>query len=179
VQVQIEIESSKPLGSLPVAVWNIPLQAAGLNVVKTSGGTRFVPIVDGSTENLHGLVVCKDVLPGKTVRKVQIQGVSRKPINPTLQIGSQVAGRMFLRNGVPYVYLWLVARDLPRGTLKIDTPKGRNVTVHYNNGKTQTAKNGALTVKFDQSWSTESPLIMGMTSDELARSAKFESGEGK
>ncbi|MEN6368005.1 MAG: hypothetical protein ABFC88_14465 [Thermoguttaceae bacterium] len=174
VQVRIEIESSKPFESLPIAVWNIPLQAAGLNVAKTSESTRFVPIVDGSTENLHGLVVCKDISPGKTTRFVEIRGASRGPVDPTLRIGDHVAGRMFLRNGVPYVYLWLVARDSTRGTLKIDTPKGRNITVHYNNGKTQAARNGTLIVKFDQSWSTESPLVMGMTSAELARSAKFE-----
>ncbi|MEN6406583.1 MAG: hypothetical protein ABFC77_08940, partial [Thermoguttaceae bacterium] len=178
-QIQIEIESSKPLGSLPVAVWNIPLQAAGLNVTKTSDKARFVPIVDGSTENLHGLVVCKNISPGKTTRFIPIQGVSRDPIDPTLQIGAQVAGRMFLRNGVPCVYVWLATKDATRGSLKINMPKGKKVTVHYNNGKIREARNGELTVNFDRTWSTESPLITGLTSAELAKSAKFESGAGK
>ena len=173
-RIRIEIESSKPLRRLPVAAWNIPLQAAGLKAVETSDHARFVGIVDGSTENLHGLVVCENVLPGKSVRKVCLQGASREPVVPTLHIGRHVAGRMFLRNGVPSVYLWRVAEDAPDGTLTISVPAGRKAAVHYNNGKIDEVEGGVLTVRFDRTWFTESPMITGLTQKELASMATFE-----
>ncbi len=173
-EIRIEIESSKPLRRLPVAAWNIPLQAAGLKAVETSDHARFVGIVDGSTENLHGLVVCENVLPGKSVRKVCLQGASREPVVPTLHIGRHVAGRMFLRNGVPSVYLWRVAEDAPDGTLTISVPAGRKAAVHYNNGKIDEVEGGVLTVRFDRTWFTESPMITGLTQKELASMATFE-----
>jgi hypothetical protein len=173
-RIQIEIDSPKPLRRLPVAAWSIPLQAAGLKATKASDHTRFIAIVDGSTENLHGLVVCESITPGKSVRNVNLQGASRKSIDPTLQIGPHVAGRMFLRNGVPYVYLWRVAKDATDGILKISVPADRKATVHYNNGKIEKAESGVLTVRFDQTWFTESPMIAGLTQDELASMATFE-----
>ena len=162
-RIQIEIESSKPLQRLPVAAWNIPLRAAGLKVAETSGDTRFVTIVNGSTENLHGLIVCEHVLPGKTSRKVRLQGASRASVDPTLPIGQHVVGRMFLRNGVPYAYVWRIAEDGPEGVLKISVPAGRRVAVHYNDGKVEKAEGSVLAVRLDRTWATESPLIMGLT----------------
>jgi hypothetical protein len=173
-RIQIEIDSPKPLNRLPVAAWNIPLRAAGLKAAKTSDHARFVTIVDGSTENLHGLVVCENVVPGKSVRSVRLQGTPREPVEPTLQIGRQVAGRMFLRNGVPYVYLWRVGKDAPDGVLTIRVPVGRKAAVHYNNGKINETAGGVLTVKFDRTWFTESPMITGLTQKELTSTATFE-----
>ena len=173
-QVRIEIESPKPFDRLPVAVWNIPLAAAGLKVAETSEKARFITIVDGSTENLCGVVVCESIVPGKSIRTVRLQGAPHEPVDPTVRVGQHVAGRMFLRNGVPYVYLWRVAEKAPEGVLHIRVPGGRRVTVHYNDGKIEQAEGGALAVKLDRTWATESPLVMGLTQKELASMATFE-----
>jgi hypothetical protein len=173
-RIQIEITSPRPLARLPVAVWNIPLKAAGLKVMGTSDKARFVPIVDGSTENLCGLVVCENISPGKSTRTVRLQGERREPVDPAVRVGQHVAGRMFLRNGIPYVYLWRIAEGSPEGVLGIKVPAGRNVTVHYNDGKTERAERGVLRVKLDRTWPTESPLVMSLTPNELASLATFE-----
>jgi len=174
VGIQIDIESPKLLGCLPVAVWSIPLKAAGLNIAKTSENARFISIVDGSTGNLHGLDVCKNIVPGKNMYNVILQGSAREPVDPVLHIGRHVAGRLFLRNSIPHVYLWLSAKDSPEGVLKITVPQGRKVSVHYNSGKVEESQGGVLLVKLDRNWTTESPMITGLTNQELAASSVFE-----
>jgi len=173
-QIQIEIESPKPLARVPVAAWNIPLKTAGLKVAETSKEARFITIVDGSTENLCGVVVYENVVPGRSIRTVRLQGAPREPVDPTVRVGQHVAGRMFLRNGVPYVYLWRVAEKAPEGVLNIRVPGGRRVAVHYNDGKIEQAAGNVLAVKLDRTWATESPLVMGLTQKELASMATFE-----
>lgn len=118
-------------------------------MVETSEKAHFVTIVDGSTENLCGLIVCEDVLPGKNSRTVRLQGKRREPVDPAVRVGQHVAGRMFQRSGIPYVYLWRVAESSPEGVLGIKVPTGRNVTVHYNDGMTERAEGGVLRVKLD------------------------------
>jgi len=177
INVQMEIEASKPFDCLPVAAWNIPLKATGLNVVKASSNARFISIVDGSTENLHGLVISKDIVPGKNTRNVLLQGSARGFLDPTVRIGPHVAGRMFLRNGIPHVYLWLSAKDAPEGVLKVSVPHDRRLSVHYNNGKIEETQGGILVVKLDRTWTTESPMLTGLTNQELVSCATFESAK--
>jgi len=174
VLVRVTVETSRRLTSLPLAVWRIPLAPDGLEVVAVPENVRFVPMVDGSTGNLHAAVVGERVSPGITVWWVHLRGTPRTPLDPAVQIGQHVRGRMFLRDATPFVYLWLADQSAPAGRLKVQVPTGRKAAVHYNDGKRDEASGGLLTVVLDREWQHESPFIAGLTAEELQSSAQFE-----
>jgi hypothetical protein len=80
---------------------------------------------------------------------------------------------MFVRNEVPYVYLWLVDGS-PKGVLKIRVPAGRRASVHNNDGRTDESSGGELTVVLDGAWQHTSPLVTGITAAEMQGWATFE-----
>ena len=91
-----------------------------------------------------------------------------------MQIGPHVFGRVFLRNTVPCVYLWLAEAGTPNGVLKIRVPAGRRASMHDNDGRTEESSGGELTVVLDRAWQRESPLVIGLTAAELQTLATFE-----
>ena len=93
---------------------------------------------------------------------------------PAVQIGPDVLGRMFMRNGVPYVYLWRAAAGTPNGILKIRLPAGRRASVHNNDGHTEESTGGELTVVLDGAWQHTSPLVTGLSAAEIQTFATFE-----
>ena len=77
VRIQIEIDVGE--AALAVAGCRLESPAASGRAESASKrpiNARFIPIVDGSTENLYGLVVCEKVLPGKNIRTVRLQGAA-------------------------------------------------------------------------------------------------------
>jgi hypothetical protein len=173
-RIRIEITSPKRLQTLPVAVWQIPLHKDGLTVAGSSSNVRFIPVVDGSTDNLHAVIVCHDVGEGTTVANVELHGTTRQPLEPILHLGPHVVGRIFMRNAVPYAYLWLADNGVTAGTLKIRIPTGKSGRLHYNDGREEESAAGLLTVTLDQSWQHAAPLLSGLTASELAENATFE-----
>ena len=143
-------------------------------MANASPNARFVSVVDGSTENVCGIVVCRDIPIGKSTQQVRLQGVGRKPFDAVVQLGPHVAGRVFLRNGVPYTYLWL-SDDLPTaGILKIHVPGGKLARVHYNDGRTDESSDGLLRVTLDPTWQHTAPFVSGLTPAALTANATFE-----
>ncbi len=169
--VTFTVDSPKAFGFLPLAVWRIPLSGRGLEVESPKNG-RFIPIVDGSSGNLHGVAVCRDVKPGRNEWTFQLKGEARPFEDPQIAIGGLVLGRMFLRNGVPHAYVWL-AEGAANCRLTINVPKGRKVQVHYNDGATGETTGGALDVKVGKDWPLKSPMIIGLTKQELLQNTKL------
>jgi hypothetical protein len=176
VRIVVRLDAPRPIASLPVAVWRVPLDPVGLKATAATPAARCIPMVDGSTGNAHAVVVCDGVPRGVSTWTVELQGRARKPLCPDVEIGGQVRGRMFLRHGVPCVYLWLAEPGTPSGLLKIQLPAGRKATVRDNDGRTRDAADGQLTVTLDRAWQHESPLVTGLSAAEIAARARFETG---
>lgn len=174
VEIAVAVDTPRPLPVLPVAAWRVPLAPDGLRTIAASAGARYITTVDGSTGNTHGVVVCEAVPQGRSTWTVRLQGQPRQTLNPCVQIGPHVRGRMFLRDGVGHIYLWLAETSTSSGVLTIRVPPGRNVSIHNNDGQTQEPVGGQLTVVLDRDWRHESPLVIGLTAEELQSLAAFE-----
>jgi len=173
-EAQVVIESVRPLPMLPVALWRIPLDPQTLGKVTTSAHARYVRVVDGSTGNLHGVLVCSKVPTGRSVWTVKFKGELRTPVIAEIHIGNQVSGRFFPRANGPSAYVWLTDTNAVGGVLTVQVPDGRAATLHYNNGQTEQTVGGALQVKLDHTWQHQSPLITGLTTAEIQTEAQFQ-----
>jgi hypothetical protein len=173
-EAQVVIESPRPLPILPVALWRIPLDPQTLGTVKASAHSRYVRVVDGTTGNLHGVLVCSKVPTGRSVWTVKSKGKLRTPLIAEINIGSQVSGRFFPRANGPSAYVWLTDEHAVGGVLTIQIPDGRTVTLHYNDGQTEQTVGGALQVKLDRTWQHQSPMIAGLTTAEIQAEAQFQ-----
>jgi hypothetical protein len=159
---------------LPVALWRIPLNPQTLGRIEPSRHARYVRVVDGTTGNLNGVLVCNQVPSGRSVWTVKLQGKARTPFVAEIHIGTQVSGKYFPRANGPSAYLWLTDKEGADGVLTIPVPAGRTVTVHYNDGRTEETVGGALQVKLDHTWQHESPMITGLTPAEIQAEAQFQ-----
>ena len=170
-EVRVVIESPRALPALPVALWRIPLDSQTLGQIKSSRHTRFVRVVDGTTGNLNGVLVCDQVPSGRSVWTVQLQGEQRAPIDAAIHIGDKVSGRFFPRANGPSAYVWLSDKQMADGVLTIPVPAGRQATVHYNDGQTEQTTGGSLRVKLNHTWQHQSPMITGLTVAEIQAGA--------
>lgn len=169
-EIRITLETPESLGALPVAVWNLPLDPGTVKVKSCSRGSRFIPMTDGSSGNLHGVVVIEKVPAGKTVWTVELKG-KRRATRDALFTTGPISGRMFRRDdGTEQAYLWLEEKLPYGGELRIPATSG---SVHYGNGSAASASNGLLRVRFTSEWFRESPRLSGVTREQLL-SAKFE-----
>ena len=171
VTVKVVIDSPKAFAFLPIAVWRIPLAGKGLTS-QGPGNGRFIPIVDGATENLHGLAVCRDVKAGHGEWTYELKGTPRPFMDPEIHIGHSVLGRIFVRDGVPHAYVWLINGERD-GMLSIKVPPGRHVRVHYNDGTGEEVTGGAIQVRIGQDWSIKSPMITGLEAREVETCAMW------
>lgn len=168
----------RDVDALPLAVWRLPLEADACEVVAVSEGARFVPVVDGSTGNLHGIIVCDRVTAGTHTWTIRLRGKASAPVKPAFHIGSNVAGRSFLRaSGETTAYVWLDGPGAPDGILTVTVAAGRAASVKYNDGTTAAAEEGVLRVRLDRDWRHESPMITGLTAAEIAARGVFRAGE--
>ena len=174
VTANVNIDSLRDLDILPLGIWRIPLKAGTCEATKFPRNTRFVPVVDGSTDNLHGVLVCKNVLKGRTAFTIQFSGKSGQPLEPCFHVGDDVRGRCFYRPSGTTAYVWLADECKRTGTLTIRIPSGHKANLHYNNGQTAQPHNGVLQVKLDRAWHHESPMITGMTAAEIQAGAEFQ-----
>lgn len=165
LEISVEIETPRALSSLPVALWNVPL-GLSWKVKDISEGVRFVPIVDGSSGNSHGLLVGENIGPGKIRWKVVLQGLGQKVRETQIAIGNDVKGRLFYRGDAPRAYLWLCGEHV--GSLSIPVPAGRTVSVHYNDGSTEISRDGMIRITLDKAWLHQSPLVYGLDAAELS-----------
>jgi hypothetical protein len=173
-EARVMIESPRPLPMLPVALWHIPLDPQTLGTVKASAHARYVRVVDGSTGNLHGVLVCSKVPAGRSVWTVKFEGELRTPLMAEIHIGTQVSGRFFPRANGPSAYVWLTDAHVGSGVLTIQVPDGRAVTLHYNDGQTEQTVGGTLLVKLNRTWQHQSPMIIGLTAAEIQAEAQFQ-----
>ena len=172
--IQVTVDSPRDLNSLPVGIWRIPLRAGSSKVAKVPKGARFVPVVDGSTDNLHGLIVLDHVKKGHKTLTIRLSGEPRTPLEPGFNVGSDVKGRSFQRaSGVTTAYVWLENSFQGTGTLTVRVPSGRQASVHYNDGRLEEAHDGILRIKLDRAWQQTSPMIIGLTAAEIQTSAEF------
>jgi hypothetical protein len=174
VTVKVSIDSPKAYAFLPVAVWRIPLSGKGLKSHGPENG-RFIPIIDGSTDNLAGIAVCRDVKAGHGEWSYTLKGRARAFVDPDIRVGKEVAGRVFIRDGVPHAYLWL-ANGENDGTVSIKAPAERHVTVHYNDGTGAEVTGGSVDVRLGKDWMNKSPMVTGMNAAELEAGATWKGG---
>jgi hypothetical protein len=179
ITVRMHVDSPRDLGALPVAVWRIPLRAEGCEVVETSRGARFLRVVDGSTGNLHGVLVCERVPKGSRSWTVRLRGQLQPPLEPNFRIGDDVRGRSFQRATGTTAYVWLVEASQRTGTLALRVPAGRQASVHYNDGRIEQPRDGILQVVLDRTWQHESPMISGLTAAEIQAASRFEPATAK
>ena len=172
--VQIVLRSPAPIASLPIAAWNLPLSAEGLSVAEISDRTRATPIVDGSTGNLSAVVICDEVPAGVSRRTVRLRGAPRRPLDPVVQVGAHVGGRVFMRDQGPSIYVWLARDGSPEGTLKVRVPDGRSVHAQDNAGNLIEPRDGLLVIPMKRDWQHQSPRIVGLTAEEFRASADYE-----
>jgi hypothetical protein len=173
VEVSVTVDAPRVIATLPVAVWRVPLAPSGITATAQQGNARYVAVTDGSTGNSHGVVVLNNVPKGRSKWSVVVKGQTRTPLQPQVQIGAHVRGRMFLRNEAPQIYVWLTDAQAPSGVLKIRVPEARIASVHYNDGKVERSIGGELPVVLDRNWRHESPLITGLTAEELQSLSSF------
>jgi hypothetical protein len=171
VRVAVVVDSPRAYSFLPIAVWRIPFAGKGLSV-ESPANARFLPIVDGSTGNLHGVAVCREVKAGRNEWIFELKGEARPFEDPQIVLGDSVLGRMFLRNSVPHAYLWLAEGAAP-ARLTITAPSNRKVQVHYNDGTTEETTGGTLSVRLSGDWPTKSPMVIGLTNQELRDNAQL------
>jgi hypothetical protein len=165
---EIRIHSDREVDLLPLAVWDIPLQAESCKET-TSRDLRFLPILDGSSGNLHGIVECSNVPAGTSTRIVQVQGVPREPVQTTVAIGDSIQGRSFLRGDTPHVYLGMTKGKNTK--VSVIVPPGRTVYVQYNDESRVEPVDGKLEIKLNNEWPPFNPAwcprIVGMTAKEV------------
>ena len=176
VVVRAHVDSPRDLGALPLGLWRIPLRAEGCEVAEPAKGARFVRVVDGSTGNLHGVLICERVPKGSRSWTVRLRGQPQPPVEPNFRIGDDVRGRMFQRATGTTAYVWLTESSQRTGTLTLRVPTGRQASVHYNDGRIEQPHEGILQVVLDRTWQRESPMISGLTAAELQAGARFEPG---
>ena len=173
-EARVVIESPRAWPVLPVAFWRIPLDPDALGRIKTSRHARFVRVVDGTTGNLNGVLVCNQVPAGRSVWTVKLQGEPRAQLVAGIQLGKEVSGRYFPRQNGPSAYLWLTDEKGVAGVLAIQVPAGRLATLHYNDGQREQTVGGVLQVKLDHTWQHQSPMITGLTTKEIQAGAQFQ-----
>lgn len=174
VQLCIQVEAPRAIAALPVALWRIPLATEGLSVAEASPHARFVRVVDGSTGNVHGVVVCNQVPKGRNTWTLRLRGQSRTPLEPTFRIGDNVRGRSFQRASGTTAYVWLEPSSKQTGTLVLRVPPGRQASVHTNDGHLEPSRDGVLRITLDHAWQHQSPMIAGLTAAEIQAGAAFQ-----
>jgi hypothetical protein len=165
---EIRIQADRALPLLPLAVWDIPLQAGSCKETATPD-CRFLPILDGTSGNLHGIVECRDVPAGTSICTIQVQGVPREPVQTTVAIGDSIKGRSFLRGDTPHVYLWMTKGK--NAKLSLTVPSERKVHVQYNDATQVQPVDGKLEIHLNNEWPPYNPAwcprIIGMTAKEV------------
>jgi hypothetical protein len=175
VAVQVRVDTPCALGALPLGVWRIPLKAGSCEAEGLPQGARFVPVVDGSTDNLHGVLVCGHVRKGSHAWTFRLRGEPRQPVEPGFRVGDEVRGRCFYRASGPTAYVWLADGCARRvGTLAIRVPEGRPVKAYYNDGQVVQPKDGLLRIMLGQGWQYEAPMVSGLTAAEIQAAADFQ-----
>lgn len=174
VVVSARVDSPRDLGALPLGLWRIPLRAESCEVAETSRSARFLRVVDGSTGNLHGVLVCDRIARGSHTWTIRLRGQPQPPLDPNCRIGDDVRGRMFQRATGTTVYVWLTESAKQPSTLTLRVPAGRQASVHYNDGRIEQPRDGILQVVLDRTWQRESPMISGLAAAEIQAAARFE-----
>lgn len=173
VVIEITVASSRRLEWLPVAVWNIPLEPAGVSVAERSKDTRTILTVDGSTDNLSAVVVCPQLSAGENRFRVRLNGSPRQPLDPVVQLGPHVGGRVFNGEDGPAAYVWLANEESPEGTLRIRVSETPKAYAQDNAGRRILPENGLLEVPMRRDWQHESPRIVGLSAAQLRASANY------
>lgn len=119
VEFKIEVDTPEDLAVLPLGLWHIPLAAGSCKAEPLPEGLRFVKIVDGSTGNLHGILVCENVTKGKHSWTVRIDGKAEPVRNASFAIGKEIRGRFFQRSTGPVAYVWRAAPGQDAGKVVI------------------------------------------------------------
>ncbi len=173
--IRARVDSPRDLDALPLGLWRIPLRLERCEVAEASEGARFVKVVDGSTGNLHGVLVCDHVTKGSHTWTLRLRGEVCAPVEPEFRVGDDVRGRSFQRaSGATTTYVWLENASRRTGTLTVRVPAGRQAGVHYNDGLLEEARDGVLRITLDRSWQHESPMITGLTAAEIRADAEFQ-----
>ena len=172
--VQVRVDTPRALDALPLGVWRVPLKAGSCEAQGLPKGARFIPIVDGSTDNLHGVFVCGRLRKGSHAWMFRLHGEARQPLEPGFRVGDEVRGRCFYRASGPTAYVWLADGCQRTGTLVLRVPSGRPVKAHYNDGQIAEPKDGVLRVTLGQGWQYESPMVSGLTAAEIQAAAEFQ-----
>jgi len=128
IEYNISVVSPEKRQSFPVAIWYIPLEFTNSDAdIRAGKGCRFVSIKDSSTDNFHGILVCK-VQRGENIFKLRITGKERKPKSNRINIKDTVFGKVTKRDRIVITYLW-INEDTEKVKVVLKVPEGREKVV--------------------------------------------------
>jgi len=167
--ISVRVDTPRPLASLPLAVWHLPMADATL--AEAPACAKWQPVRDGWTDNVHGVLVLSEVPAGGTSLEVRLKGKRRKPRSMQFAIENAIGGRTFLTSEGPRTYLW---RKDGIGPLTLIAEAPPDVAVRYNDGTAAVRDAaGRLAIVFEDTWSRESPCLTGGTPEQVGGKVRF------
>jgi len=164
VEIVITLTTSRALDLLPIAIWSIPL-TADTHVVSPTTGIDWHRVIDGSTGNLHAIVLCAAVPAGTSEYRLRLVGTARELYRADFSLGTTLHGRTITRDGEHITYLWR-ADETPPGLLRTTSPATRSVEIHYRDSAVTSSSPGQpLEIPF---LPDDVPWLLGMTGEDLA-----------
>lgn len=167
VDIIVQVDAKTELANLPVTVWKIPLDTGTVTAASCSGGLSYKFVADKYTGNLHVLILLHDVKKGNRRFILSLNGKAKEPVDSYRQINADICGRTIHTLRGRSTYLW---RRSKQGKYRLDLliPKRRSVFGIWNDGKKVVPdKDGILSLVFDETWQHETPLIYGVTTEEI------------
>ena len=163
--VEIEIASPRPLNTLPVALWHIPVDGDGeltWCAEPTETPPRMVPVRDGFTGNRHALTVFRHLPAGVTRLSGFVEGAPREPVSFLVRTPEGLVYRTFRTAETVNTYLWTEEPPNASLLLPIRLSPGSTARVRYNDG-TESAPDadGLILARMDKRWQNECICLCG------------------
>ncbi len=174
VDIVLHLNTSRPLTFLPVALWKIPLDPKSCKSVEIPSFAEFKNILDHTTGNLHGLLLCKNIPAGQSKYQLRLSGLARSPQPSFVSlVEGKVHAKTFYSQNIPYTYLWR-ADQTPPGTLELTIPNDKEVRVLYNDrDHEEYPSSGKISIRFIDDWTAQVPVLIGLPAKELAERCNF------
>ncbi len=162
VRVTARIVSPVKINLLPLAVWRLPLDPErGGRAVESSPGSRWIPVRDGWSGNLHGILALTDVPAGTSEWSLRVAGAAKPSGTIDFSVDGVLAGRTMRMTEETRTYFWRETVDC-RLKVRIRVPPGRPAAAMYLDGRTvRPDAEGNLEIVLDEHWSHEAPTLIG------------------
>lgn len=172
IRVMARVRSAAKIDSLPLALWRIPLDAdREISAEGLPPHVRWLPVRDGWSGNLHGILVLTQVPSGESEWVLRLSGPTKPAASIDIGMNGLLAGRTMRMTEEVRTYLW---RENPDCRLKVTVriPPGSPISAMYLDGTTVGADAaGGLEVLLDEHWSHEAPTLIHGVPEPCGRDA--------